>query len=50
MIPGINMPIVTAAISKVLGRAQEDSRHMHQLAKREVCNQKTHKKEMNIKE
>jgi hypothetical protein len=50
MIPGIDMPIISAGIPHVFSGAQEDSRHMHQLAEREIGNQETHKKEMNIKE
>jgi hypothetical protein len=50
MVPGIEMPIVSTSISQVFSGTQEDSWHMHQLAKREISNQKTHKKEMNIEE
>ena len=44
------MPIVSARIPQVFSWTQEDSRHVHQFAKREVRDQEAHEEEMNIKE
>ena len=44
------MPIVSAGIPQILRWTQEDSRHVHQLAEREVRDQEAHEKEMDIKE
>jgi hypothetical protein len=48
--PGIDVPAMTARIHQVPCGTQKNPCHMHQLAEGEVDNQKTHKKEMNIKE
>jgi len=50
MIPGIDVPVVSASISQVLCGTQEDSWHMHQFAQREVGNEKAYEEEMDIED